>query len=244
MVSKSPVDQFSGTIRWRKLVLLGALGLGALACGHPAEEEKFEVVKVPQETKDFNLPSLLWDKLLIEDPEQAELNKIKKVNEDETLQSRTVTLSPLAVELIEKNQGVLTSPRIRIEFAKGGGTVDLAKFKGTRAGTFYVKFDFEGLNAPYFNIFFLSQGRARKVDGMVAGGGCRTFYNVTNAVVKDMKADGIPVNTTRDLHVSALAGHFFMSWLMGGTLSVTQVRFIDSSREDLLCSPLKTGGKQ
>lgn len=227
--------------RFLALVTLCAF---AIACGHEAEEEKFEIVKVPQETKDFNLPSALWDKLLIEDPEQAELNKIKKVNEDETLQSRTVTLSPLTVELIEKNQGVLTFPRIRIEFAKGGGTVDLAKFKGSRAGTFFVRFEFDGLNAPFFNIMFLSQGRARKVDNMVAGAGCRTFFNVTNAVVKDMKADGIPVNTTRDLHVSALAGHFFMSWLMGGTLSVTQVRFIDSSREDLLCSPLKTGGKQ
>ncbi len=227
-----------------RVLTLALLAVVAGACGHDVEEEKFEVIKVPQETKDFNLPSRLWDKLIIEDPEQAELSKIKKVNEDETLQNRTVILSPVVVELIEKNQGVLTAPRIRIEFAKGGGTVDLAKYRGTRAGTFFLKFEFEGLNAPYFNIMYLSQGRGRKVDNMVAGAGCRTFFNVTNAVVRDMKADGIPLNTTRDLHVSALAGHFFMSWLMEGSLSVTQVRFIDSTREDLLCAPLKSGGQQ
>ncbi len=227
-----------GVMRFEVLVVILVL----FSCTEKAKEESFETVRMPQETKEFYIPTSLFDKLMIEDAEVVEMKKIKKVNEDETLQSSTLIFDPVVVELVEKNQDVLTHPRIRLEFPKGGGTVDLKKYKGERAGTFFVKFDFEGLRETQnFNIYYLSEGRVRKVDGMTVGSGCRVYLNVRDSVVKDFAHDGIAVNTTRDMHVSALAGHFIMSWLLDGHLHLTQVRFIDSSREDLICPPLRSG---
>lgn len=186
------------------------------------------------------MPSKLWDVLLIEDAEKAELRKLKKANSEETTEHNTMIFAPIAVELVEKNQDTLAHPRIKIEFSNGGGVVDFAKYRGGRAGTFYLKLDFEALREGIpFKIFYLSGGRIRKVDDMIVGTGCKSYFNITRSFIKDMSGLGIPLNSTRFLHSSAIGGHLLVSWLSDGQLNVTQVHFVDSEREDLLCPPLR-----
>lgn len=203
-------------------------------------DQKFETFRIPQEMNDFLVPAKLWDHLMVTDPEAPEpLESRTLTAEEQSLYRKTLILSSVVLELTEKNRGVLLHPRIRIELRNGGGTVDFAKYLGEKTGTFYLKIIVDGFDqAPNQAAMYLSQGKMRRVDGQVIGTGCKSYFRITDSFRKDMAGKGIPLNTTRDLHVSATAGYFFMGWLADGQINVTHVRFIDSRRPDLICPAL------
>lgn len=146
--------------------------------------------------------------------------------------------SEVKVWLKDKNPGVLKDPGIAIEFPKGGGEVDLAKFIANENGSFYVGFDFpEFEGATMKKVLFISRSKKRRIDGEVWGSGCNKAVDVTTQFLKSMeKNEGIKVNTTRHRHISVIGGTFILAATKDGQNFITQVTFTDSSHLDSLCT--------
>ena len=201
-------------------------------------EESFDLKNVVREQgADFLVPSQLWDLLIIYDAKEEEFRKLKKVNEDETLKNVSLVYAPISLTLIEKNPQVLTHARIKVEFPKGGGTLDLSKYVGEKKGSFYLKFEHEGLKkASAFGYTFLSNAKKRNVDGQVVGSGCNVFFELGNEFIKKNLDQGITLNTTKNIHSTVLGGRFVFSWFFEKNLYVSQVHFVDSKNPSLFCA--------
>lgn len=193
-----------------------------------------KTVKIHQMANDFLIPPRLWDQLL--GHSQVKEVEASKVGHEDEVQTSTILFSPLTVRLIEKNPGVLKDSAVEFQFPKGGGQIDLAQIVTGKPGTFFVKFEpGDMMKSGTFEAFHLSKGKKRNFEGRIYGGGCRSFSKITSVLKKYQKGQGLPFNTTEALHVSALAGHFLFSTSDNDSTTVTQVKFIDSSRPLLFC---------
>lgn len=232
--------------KWRRKSTLIALTFWAIVpMTHAAKAEKAAETSVATAKadrvqvirdipSDFLLPPSLWDKLLM-NSSVKELTASVEGQEDE-LQGSSILFAPLKVQLIEKNPGVLQDPVIEYQFPKGGGQIDLKDVVTGKPGTFFVKFDLTEAQADSkFEAFHLSKARKRKFDNRVFGGGCKSYTRITAVLAASSYRKGIPVNTTRDLHVSSLGGHFILSWGNADSTSVTQVKFFDSTKPQYFC---------
>ncbi len=192
-----------------------------------------KVVVVKEIPTDFQLPPSLWDQLL----SHSQIKEVKASVEgqEDEVQGSSVLFHELTVRLSEKNPGVLKQPVIEYQFPKGGGQIDLSEVTTGNPGTFFVKFETGGTDNPTFEGFHLSKARKRKVDDRIFGGGCKSFTKITKLVKSGGQGTGLPFNTTRDLHVSALGGHFLFSWSDGDATTVTQVKFFDSTKPQYSC---------
>lgn len=205
-----------------------AEGHGASA-GPPAK-----VIEVRDLPADFQVPPSLWDQLLSHS--SAKEMKASVEGQEDEVQGSSVLFRELTVRLTEKNPGVLREPVMEIRFPKGGGQLDLSKFTSGNPGTFFVHFDVgPGIENPTFEAFHLSKARKRKVDERIFGGGCKSFTKITKLIKADGHGPGLPFNTTRDLHISSLGGHFLFSWSDGDATTVTQVKFFDSTKPQYSC---------
>lgn len=209
-------------------------------CSCHKEETKHEeissdnVVRFADQPADFMIPSKLWDLLLPRDKGGGQ--KYKSENDEETM-GASVLFAPFTVILEEKNSGILERPQIRFEFTKGGGVIDLARYLTGKAGTFFVRFEAEGLSDPNtLRAFFLSKAKKRKVAERFVGSGCHRFFDVTKAILANVAGKGFAVNTTRNFASSTLGGHFLLSWQREGLYYVAQAHFTDSSHPQLFCN--------
>lgn len=198
-----------------------------------APDASIRVISVREIPMDFRIPAKLWDQLLSHTLVK-EMQVAEEGREDEA-QGSNILFSPLKVRLIEKNPGVLISPVVEFSFPKGGGQIDLSKVTTGQAGTFFVRFELgEVLKDPKFEAFHLSRAKKRRFEDRIFGGGCRNFTKITS-ILRQAGPQGLPVNTTRDLHLSALGGNFLFSWANADSVSVTQVRFFDSEKPRFSC---------
>lgn len=208
-----------------------------VACTKKTHEETKDapdnVIRVRDQAGDFMLPAKLWDLLL---PSDKVASKYKSENDEETM-GASVVFANLTVILEEKTPGVLVMPKVKIEFPKGGGQIDLAKWVSGKTGSYYVNFDVEGFgdkDVPH--IFFLSKAKKRKVDNRIIGSGCRSYFNVTKHILARRHDKGVVVNTTRNFDSTTLGGHFLISWQREGVYYVTQAKFTDSAHPQLYCN--------
>lgn len=193
---------------------------------HEPEDDGTEwvVEKITESPKDFKVPTKIWE--LVKDKDQ-------KVNVDSSNQF----FVPIKVFLKEKNPGVLSQPALQIEFPKGGGEVDLAKFTTGKSGTFFLNFDFEGFDYPeQLDIFFVSQAKKRRLDGLIHGTGCRKFLDLTQYFLKLKKRhDVIALNTTRQRHLTTLGGHFVFAFKKDKQIFLSKVTFKDDRAPEYFC---------
>jgi hypothetical protein len=147
-----------------------------------------------------------------------------------------IIFSEVVVLFSQKNDGVLKDSAYKIQLPRGGGEIDLADYVGEQPGTFFVGFEFpEFEDVAEKKVLFISHARKRRVDDQVLGGGCNTFFDISKAFNKEMLADGVKVNTTRDRHTTLLGGTFLVSAQKNGSIYTTQVTFTDSKHKQLLC---------
>lgn len=192
--------------------------------------EPSQIVQVDELPEDFIVPNVVWNAMV--DSKKDETVKTK---------SKPILFTFAKVFMKEKNDKVLKGPLLGFEFPRGGGELDLASVKGTKAGSFFLGFEipeFEG--ALKQKVLFISQSKKRKVDGEILGSGCNKVFDITAEVLKGNQKEGIKINTTRDRHTSILAGHLIFiaetekSWLL------SQITFHDSSRLDLICPDFRS----
>lgn len=200
----------------------------------PAHSTPANVVVIRDVPNDFLLPPKLWDQLL----GHSVLKEVKASVEgqEDEVQGSSVLFASVTVRFEEKNPGVLKQPVIEYQFPKGGGQIDLSQITTGEPGTFYVRFDLgDRVHDPSFEAFHLSKARKRRYDDRIYGGGCKSFTKMTRVLRSGQDGKGMPFNTTRDLHVSSLGGHFLFSWSDGDSTTVTQVRFFDSAKPQYAC---------
>lgn len=189
-----------------------------------------QVVKIDEIPEDFKIPANIWTMI-------EKTGEEKKSGEPS---SSGIFYSTLKVFFTEKNPGILQNPSYLIDLPRGGGTVDLSRYLSGQHGTFYVGFELsaefqEGTN---FKVFYISNGRKRKLEDRVYGAGCHQYLEITHKFLEMMKAEGIKVNTTRQRHVTVLAGHYIFSVIKENRIYITQVTITDTQNKNLLCEAL------
>ncbi|MGZ3747146.1 MAG: hypothetical protein ACXWRE_07255 [Pseudobdellovibrionaceae bacterium] len=212
--------------------------LALLACtkpGHFRSEDSGDListktVKMEELPADFKIPANIWELVTKSDDEKpgTEANSLG------------VFYSSVKLFLTEKNPHILQTPSYVIEFPQGGGMVDLAQYLSGQQGSFYVGFELppefqEGSN---FKAIYISKARKRKLDERIFGAGCNKYFDITPKFLEMMKTEGIKANTTRQRHVTLLAGHYIFSVIKDHRLHITQVTITDSQNKNLLCEAL------
>jgi hypothetical protein len=194
-----------------------------LACSshHEEQGEKPQTFQMPEITTDLAIPSKLWEKI---SPGE--------------MQAGIVLFAPVSVVLTEKNKGVLKDSSKKVfHFPKGGGELDLAQFiNDERRGTFYLNFEFAGFsNIETPKVFFLGQTKKQKIENEILGLGCRTFVEISHALLMQQGKPGLAFNTTDSRHVIAMGGTFIFSFEKDKHIHVAQITFKDSSKENFFC---------
>jgi hypothetical protein len=142
----------------------------------------------------------------------------------------------IKVYLYEKTPGIMRGSNFLVHFERGGGELDLANYLSDRNGSFYIAME-PDVNEPLadLRVFYVSQGRKRRVDGGIWGAGCGVFMDITSYYYKTHKDAGILTNTTRERHVTVLAGQYVFYAHKGGSLLMSQLTIKDSRFPRLYC---------
>ena len=234
-----------------RVVALSALIL-MVACqkGEESTEKEFHGIasQVRVQGSEFKVPAQAWDALLSVPPE-AEHEKKAEGGEPAEGESKggappakdasasSFQYGPIKVLLKAKTSGVLKDSEIRIDLPDGGGEVDLSQWTTGKTGSFFVQFGWDGDDSESTDqkVIFYSRAKKRRVGEQLIGSGCRSFMDLTPAVLGQKKSGGFTVNTTRNFHSTVLGGHFLFSWIKGGARKVTQVTFRDSQNPQFFC---------
>jgi hypothetical protein len=241
-----------------QFLVAGALLGGLAACTKPYsfKTETPEVVAINELPANFKIPSRVWELIEGEEPthksgepaaqksteggNKAEGEKAEGSVEKAKSPTPPILYSSLKVFMAEKNPGILKSPSYRIDLPRGGGSFDLSNYVSENSGSFFVGFELpeEFIDGTNFKALYISQARKRKVEDRILGGGCSQFFDITRKFLEMMKTEGIRANTTRQRHVTLLAGHYIFSVLKEGRIYITQATITDSKNKNLLCEAL------
>ena len=198
-----------------------------VGCHHSQEdstEASLHTIEMSEMPHDIFLPTKLWDTITGASFE-------KSVRE-----ASNILFAPISVRLSEKTEGVLAAPELRLNFPKGGGQVDWAKYIKADRGTFRLFFDFEGFSNPAdLSIYYVSKSKKRRLDDEIFGSGCHTFYDIKAYLLKVNAKEGLSLNVTRERHDSAVGGYFVFSYKQDKQTFISAVNFVDSGRPDLFC---------
>lgn len=162
---------------------------------------------------------------------------------DSAIVKKTVEtdLKPVALYLIEETRGVLGGQNHKITFGPGGGELDLRDFISEERGAFRAVFEFgsEVLDADPkapWRVWYLANGKRRKVGPDWVGAGCNKYMDITSAVRNANQRDGLLLAVAGDRYLSTLAGTFFFTLKNGARVEVSRVTIFDSSKRNLQCN--------
>lgn len=218
------------------LIWLG-IGLLAVAChGKPAgSEAEVHQVNISEIPKDIKVPLEMWD-VLAGGAQEAATPKKEGEGGEAAPADDSYVFADVKIILKEKNPGIIKNEEVEIQFPRGGGQVDLADYVLDQRGSYYVKFEFPSFDeAKARKVIFISHSRKRRLGDQIFGSGCHEFFDITDRFLKEMKGEGLKVNTTRARDVSVLSGSFILMAKKDGQSYITQVTFTDSGHTDLLC---------
>lgn len=188
------------------------------------EKAKYKEVKTSEMSEDIKIPSAAWDLLELKNAEH------------EAVVARPLIFAEISVSLVQKNDGIIKNGAAKISLPKGGGIIDLAQFVEDQNGTFYVGFDFADFkDAKDKKVLFVSGAKKRKIGGKIFGAGCNQYFDITDSFFKQMKSEGLKVNTTQDRYLSVLGGTFLFAAKNDTDVRIAQVTFTNSKKPSLFC---------
>lgn len=186
--------------------------------------ENYKELKLTEMPEDITIPSGAWDLLEMQ------------ASGVETSSAGQIVFSEIHVFLVQKNPGIIQDEAVKISLPKGGGTLDLAQYVNPQRGTFYVGFEFPSFEgSSETKVIFVSGARKRKIGGQIFGAGCNQFFDITERFFKEMKSEGIKVNTFQERYLSVLGGTFLFSAKKDKEVHVAQVSFRHSGFSPLFC---------
>lgn len=205
-----------------------AMIFAATACtGSPGyHTNEYKEVKLNELPEDVKIPSGAWDLVEMKTPGSGSASAI----------STNLVFSDVTVFLVEKGPGIVKGEAVKIFLPKGGGTIDLAHFITDKKGSFYVGFEFPQFEkATAKKVIFVSNARKRRIGQEIFGAGCNQFFDISERFFKEMKNEGIKVNTTQERYVSVLGGTFLFTAQKDKDIHVAQVTFKQSEFLPLFC---------
>jgi hypothetical protein len=204
----------------------------------PAETGKQVIIK--DMGGEIWLPSKLFE--LIEEDSSAEKPKDAKADKKAnsgalgSLSMGGITFTTITVKMWEKTPGVLKNERYTIQMPVGGGEIDLSQFTTGKKGTFFVDFGFEDeLDSQSLEVYFVSKGRKRKIDGQIWGAGCKKILDIKNFFRSNISKGLFSVNTTDSRHLTVLGGHFVFATHVRHQIRTAQITFKDSTKPEYFC---------
>lgn len=168
----------------------------------------------------------------------VDLNEKELKAQQANTQTGEALFAGVKVFITEKTPDIVNGKSIEIHLPRGGGFVDLSKYIREKNGSFFVGFEYsEFENASMKKVAFVSRTKKRKVDGKIIGSGCNVYFDITDTYFKNMKTEGIKVNTTGQRHLGILGGTFLFSAKNQDTnqIYVSHVTFIDTNHQELFC---------
>lgn len=218
--------------------------LGACTGGHGYHVEKAQEVKIAEFTEDIKIPSQAWDLLEFDSAPAAasEGHSASPAGGHSSPQTegsaggKNFIFSEITVVIAQKNPGIIKNEAVKIYLPKGGGNIDLAQFVIGKKGTFYVGFEFPDFEtATAKRIIFVSGTKKRKIGGQIFGAGCNQYFDVSDKFLKEMKGEGLKVNTTQERYLSVLGGTFLFAAKKDSEIRMAQVTFTNSQFPSLFC---------
>lgn len=192
------------------------------------KRNRFSEIDISGEMGPIHLPRGLWSRVV-----SVFYGDSPKGSTQEPLPS---VFSPLRLYFLEKNRGILLRGNTVIEFAAGGGEIDLSDVIARKNGSFYLAAEFlpemEDIDR---RVFFLSNGVQRRIGRDLVGAGCDTYFEISKFFARSMKQNGFMLNTTDGRHVSALAGTYFFAAATKDKLYLATLVIKDSTYKSALC---------
>jgi hypothetical protein len=201
-------------------------------------EEHVEVHREPmaekpakQSSRDVKIPRALVAKL---EKEYREFLTQQQVMVKEGIQRKLLNVM---AELTQKHEASLHE-NTRVITPLGGGVIDLAELVTPLRGAFSLKlipFKESGADIDSARVFFVSQAKARNLDGDQFGSGCGKYMEITSYYNKKNKGRGFDLYSTDRRYASVIGGTFVIVNFEKEALSVASVQFTDSRYPDLFC---------
>lgn len=222
-----------------RLVSVSACILFLSACKHDPEftTVRLQNVDMTKSKQTAVIPKVIYERMFslssLAPTKEGEGGSIDKPDESRP----SLNLFPFDVYLVEKTKGVLKNHNYRLNFAPGGGELDLADFVSDQVeGRFQVGIlpVSEGETEQWL-IYLISSSRKREVEGKEIGYGCDSYLELTQHFNKVMKEEGIEAFTSKKRYVSLLAGTYFMILKTGGKVFASQLTIFDSRNKSLQC---------
>ena len=162
---------------------------------------------------------------------------------DELVRSKKIDVSlkhmSLNVLLKEFHPGVLGGNNLNLEFASGGGNLDLKPFVVPKGGSFYFKivlqYDVVPEEGDYLHVMYLGKGKKRKIGKKIFGSGCEKYFDITDYFKKTINQRGMLVSTEKKTHITVLAGTYIILLRKGDVHYITQLTVTDSRYRILQC---------
>lgn len=198
------------------------------SCSSNREAPAVQVVSVNEVPHDFQIPQAF----------------IQTIESDLQVETKILTpvynYVPLKVLFSEKSDHVLISPKVQIEFPKGGGRIDLQQVV-QGAGSFYVSFpDDQFKNLPELeHLFYVSQAPKTVISKETFGVGCGQWIDLKSQFSELKKSDYLLLNSTAQRHLFVLAGHYVFVFRKLNQIYLTQVTISDSKNLNELCPQVK-----
>lgn len=204
-------------IKWPLVFLISLI----LSCQKNENNSSIEVIELKESYMDTKIPKQLWEKI-----ESSEtLNK-----------SKTYQLGKIKIRFLEKNQNVLKNKETSFNLTKGGNVFDLQDLIGNVKGTFYLSFDIDDeYKDENTKVYFISNSKKRRISDEIIGSGCGKYFDISKKFKDNFVKKSFAVNTTKDRHVSTLAGTFLFVLNKNDQTILSQVSFTDSKLSHLLC---------
>lgn len=141
------------------------------------------------------------------------------------------------LRLRSNNPKTFNGKSLEILYPKGGGVLDFADFEIEPTGQLQLQWVFPtSLSTnPQFRVFFLSNGKERKIHGLTYGSGCNSFGDITSFFFSRNRKEGLKVPVSSKRYVSLLAGTFLFVQPAHDALLVAQLIVRDRNSKSLQC---------
>jgi hypothetical protein len=217
---------------WSQIESIGAgvhtIAEASAAPGQPPSHAQTTELDAPQEVGASAAPHI-------------EVSAIGENNE-KSVNKNPIEFRSVKLYLFEKSKRALDGRDHLVEFGPGGGELDLRDFPlSSEAGAFRVKFEFEVRDQKEspVRVFFVSNGIKRKIaadpTGLVWGGGCKRYFDITETYNRLFSKAGFLVHTSGNRHISAIAGTYVFATHTALATQLAQITIKDSRFRDLHC---------
>lgn len=195
-------------------------------------DESFAEVRVQELAEEIHVPQSAWDLI-----QGVSLEDSQTLTADKDGAGVKAAVSMMGVNVImrEKNPGIISDPKVRINFPQGGGSLDLARYVSKTNGTFFLQFSFPDKDFTPEKVIFVNRTIPRMKGSEKWGLPCHAVLDISTRFNTENPNKGLELNTSDLRYLNIIGGTFIFSQQVDKKLKITQVTFRDSRYDNLQC---------